>query len=138
MFIYKVGVVGAGTMGAQIAEVVSFAGLPVVLTDASETLAQRGVRAVRAIYQVRVDKGKMTAEQLEQRMLLVSAGSDLTALRDVDLVVEAVPENLKLKQHVFQQLDALCSPGAILASNTSALSWVSTSSTRRMRCRWWK
>lgn len=109
-------------MGAQIAEVVSFAGLPVVLTDASETLAQRGVRAVRAIYQVRVDKGKMTAEQLEQKMLLVSAGSDLTALRDVDLVVEAVPENLKLKQHVFQQLDAFCSPGAILASNTSALS----------------
>jgi 3-hydroxyacyl-CoA dehydrogenase len=122
MFIYKVGVVGAGTMGAQIAQVVSFAGLPVVLTDASETLAERGVQTVCMIYQARVDKGKMTAEQLEHKMLLVSTGSDPSALKDVDLVVEAVPENLQLKQHVFQELDRLCSPGAILASNTSALS----------------
>lgn len=122
MFIYKVGVVGAGTMGAQIAQVVSLAGLPVVLTDVSDALAERGVQAVRAMYQVRVKKGKMTPEQLEETMLLVSPAADRTALADVDLVIEAVPEHLALKQRVFQQLDALCAPGAMLASNTSALS----------------
>lgn len=122
MYIYKVGVVGAGTMGAQIAQVVSLAGLPVILTDMSDALAQRGVQAVRAMYQVRVNKGKMTPEQLEEKMLLVSPAADLAALADVDLVIEAAPEHLPLKQRVFQQLDALCSPGAMLTSNTSALS----------------
>ncbi len=122
MYIYKVGVVGAGTMGAQIAQVVSLAGLPVILADMSDALAQRGVQAVRAMHQVRVNKGKMTPEQLEEKMLLVSPAADLAALADVDLVIEAAPEHLPLKQRVFQQLDALCSPGAMLASNTSALS----------------
>ncbi len=122
MYIYKVGVVGAGTMGAQITHVVSLAGLPVVLTDMSDALAQRGVQAVRAMYQVRVSKGKMTTEQLEEKMLLVSPAGDLTALKDADLVIEAAPEHLPLKQRVFQQLDAICPPGAMLASNTSALS----------------
>jgi 3-hydroxyacyl-CoA dehydrogenase len=122
MFIYKVGVVGAGTMGAQIAHVVSLAGLPVVLTDMTDALAQRGVEAVRAMYQVRVSKGKMTPEQLEEKMLLVSPASELAALKEADLVIEAVPEDLPLKQQIFRQLDAFCSPGAMLASNTSALS----------------
>ncbi len=122
MYIYKVGVVGAGTMGAQIAQVVSLAGLPVVLTDVSDALAQRGVQAVRAMHQVRVAKGKMTPEQLEEKMLLVSPAADLAALKDADLVIEAAPEHLTLKQRVFQQLDSLCPPGAMLASNTSALS----------------
>jgi 3-hydroxyacyl-CoA dehydrogenase len=80
MYIYKVGIVGAGTMGAQIAEVVSYAGLPVVLADVNETLAKRGVDTVRAIYQARVDKGKMSAEQLEEKMLLVAASGGLTGL----------------------------------------------------------
>ncbi|MDA2911529.1 3-hydroxyacyl-CoA dehydrogenase [Nitrospiraceae bacterium AH_259_D15_M11_P09] len=122
MYIYKVGVVGAGTMGAQIAQVVSFAGIPVLLTDVNEAAVQRGLQTVRSIYQVRVDKGKMTAEQLEEKMLLMTAVADVRALKDVDLVVEAIPEVLKLKQQLFRELDTACSPGAILASNTSALS----------------
>lgn len=122
MYIYKVGVVGAGTMGAQIAHVVSLAGLPVVLTDVSDALAQRGLEAVRAMYAVRVSRGKLTPEQLEEKMLLVSPAADLAALKDADLVIEAAPEHWQLKQRIFQQLDALCPPGAILASNTSALS----------------
>ncbi|MBI4400654.1 MAG: 3-hydroxyacyl-CoA dehydrogenase [Nitrospirae bacterium] len=122
MYIYKVGIVGAGTMGAQIAQAVSFAGVPVVVTDVSEALARRGVESVRRIYQVRVDKGKMTADQLEEKMLLVTAAADLTALKETDLVIEAVSEDLRMKQHVFHQLDRTCSPGTILASNTSALS----------------
>ncbi len=122
MYIYKVGVVGAGTMGAQIAEVVSYAGLPVVLADIQETLARRGVESVRAIYQARVAKGKMTPEQLEEKMLLVTASPSLDGLADADLLIEAVSEELTLKQRVFQALDQICSRSAILASNTSALS----------------
>src|SRR5687768_15149670 len=118
MYIYKVGVVGAGTMGAQIAEVVSYAGLPVVLADVQETLARRGVESVRAIYQARVNKGKMTPEQLEEKMLLVAASPNLEGLHDVDLVIEAVPEDLTLKQRLFHELDRICMRSAILASNT--------------------
>jgi len=109
-------------MGSQIAQVVSFAGVPVVISDVSRAVAERGVESVRRIYQARVDKGKMTGEQLEEKMLLVGAADDLAALKDVDLVIEAVSEDLRLKQHLFRNLDAACSPGAILASNTSALS----------------
>lgn len=122
MYIYRVGVVGAGTMGAQIAQVVSYAGLPVVLTDVTMDRAQRGMEIVRRIYHARVERGKMTPEQAEEKMLLVSTGCDFTALQDVDLVIEAVSENLALKRQVLHDLDAGCAPGAILASNTSALS----------------
>lgn len=122
MYIYKVGVIGAGTMGAQIAQVVSFAGTPVVLTDVNESLAQRGLQMVRTMYQARVDRGKMTPEQLEEKMLLVTASGTLAPLGEADLAVEAVSEDLRLKQNVFRELDRTCPPSAILASNTSALS----------------
>jgi 3-hydroxyacyl-CoA dehydrogenase / enoyl-CoA hydratase / 3-hydroxybutyryl-CoA epimerase len=122
MYIYKVGVVGAGTMGAQIAEVVSYAGVPVVLADVNPTLAQKGIDAVRAIYQARVDKGKMSQEQLEEKMLLVSPSSGLERFKDVDLAIEAVSEDMRLKELVFRELDQVCPRGATLASNTSALS----------------
>lgn len=122
MYIYKVGVVGAGTMGSQIAEVVSYAGVPVTLADIQESLSRQGVESVRAIYQARVDKGKMTSEQLEEKMLLVTASPNLDGLHDVDLVIEAVSEDLMLKQRVFHELDRICTRSAILASNTSALS----------------
>jgi len=122
MYIYKVGVVGAGTMGAQIAEVVSYAGVPVVLADVNSALAQRGIEAVRAIYQARVDKGKMSPEQLEEKMLLVTPSSGLEGFKDIDLAIEAISEDIKLKELVFRELDQACPRGAILASNTSALS----------------
>lgn len=122
MYIYKVGVVGAGTMGAQIAEVVSYAGVPVVLADANPALAQRGIETVRAIYQARVDKGKMSPEQLEEKLLLVTPASGLAGFNDIDLAIEAVSEDIKLKELVFRELDQVCPRGAILASNTSALS----------------
>ncbi len=122
MYIYKVGVIGAGIMGAQIAQVISFAGVPVVITDVKESAVQQGLDTVRKIYQTRVDKGKMTPEQLEAKMLLVTGATSLSELKDVDLVVEAISEDLKLKQQLFQELDTLCPSGTIFASNTSALS----------------
>lgn len=122
MYIYKVGIVGAGTMGAQIAEVVSYSGLPVVLADVNEILAKRGIDSVRAIYQARVDKGKMSAEQLEEKMLLVTPSSGLDGLKEVDLVIEAVSEDVKIKAQIFHELDRVCRRDTVLASNTSALS----------------
>ena len=122
MYVYKVGVAGAGTMGAQVAQVMTYAGLPVVLSDVTMTAAQRGVETVRRIYQARVDKGKMTPEQLEEKMLLVTPADTFDAFRDVDLAIEAVSENMALKLQVLRDLDVCCSSGAILASNTSALS----------------
>lgn len=109
-------------MGAQIAQVVSYAGLPVVLTDVTMDRARHGMETVRRIYQARVERGKMTPEQAEEKMLLVSSGCDFRALQEVDLVIEAVSENLALKRQILHELDAGCAPGAMLASNTSALS----------------
>jgi 3-hydroxyacyl-CoA dehydrogenase len=109
-------------MGAQIAQVICYAGLPVVLTDVTMDRAQHGMETVRRIYQTRVERGKMTPEQAEEKMLLVSTGCDFTALQDVDLVIEAVSESLALKRQVLHDLDAGCAPGTMLASNTSALS----------------
>ena len=122
MYIYRVGVVGAGTMGAQIAQVVSFAGIPVVMTDVTQTAAQRGFETIRRIYETRVQKGKMTAEQVEQKLLLITPATGLDSLKDVDITIEAASEDMQVKRHIFQELDRLCSPGTILATNTSALS----------------
>lgn len=122
MFIYKVGVVGAGTMGAEIAQVISFAGIPVVLKDVNETLVDQGIAKARQIYQRRVDKGKMTHEELEAKMTLISGTTSTDRLADVDLVIEAAPEDLALKQRIFQELDERCPRHTLLASNTSALS----------------
>jgi len=120
--IYKAGVVGAGAMGAEIAQVISYSGLPVVLKDVNEELVQKGLARIRSIYQRRVDKGKMSPSDLEAKMALVIPATDYEAFRDVDIIIEAVPEKMDLKLQVFKDLDRVASEGAILASNTSALS----------------
>ena len=122
MYIYKAGGVGGGTMGAGIAQVISYSGLPVILKEQTPQLVDKALATARAIYQGRVDKGKMSPAELEAKMTLISGTTDYAAFKDVDLVIEAVPERLELKQQVFKDLDAACPPGAILASNTSALS----------------
>lgn len=122
MYIYKAGVAGAGTMGAEIAQVITYAGLPVVLRDMNEELVQKGVERIRSIYKRRVDKGKMTAAEMDQKMALVSATTRLEDFKDVDIVIEAVPEKMELKKKVFQELEKFIGEGTILATNTSALS----------------
>jgi 3-hydroxyacyl-CoA dehydrogenase / enoyl-CoA hydratase / 3-hydroxybutyryl-CoA epimerase len=122
MFIYKAGVVGAGAMGAGIAQVISFSGLPVVLKDTDDERVKKGIEMVRKVYQGRVDKGKMTASEMDQKMKLVIGSTSYDDFKDCDLVVEAVFENMKVKQQVFQDLEKVLPESSIMATNTSALS----------------
>src|SRR5262245_27318435 len=122
MFIYKAAVVGGGAMGAGIAQVISYSGLPVVLREVNQELADKALASIRKVYQGRVDKGKMSPSEMESKMSLVTVTTDLNALKDVDLVIEAVPEKMEIKKKVFAELDGVLPEQAILASNTSALS----------------
>ena len=122
MFIYKAGVVGAGAMGAGIAQVISFSGLPVVLKDTDDERVKKGIEMVRKVYQGRVDKGKMTASEMDQKMKLVIGSTSYDDFKDCDIVVEAVFENIKVKQQVFQELEKVLPETAIMATNTSAIS----------------
>lgn len=122
MYIYKAGVVGAGTMGAEIAQVITYSGLPVVLKDTNEDLVKKGMGKIRSIYQRRVDKGKMSQGEMEGKLALVTPTTDYEAFRDVDIVIEAVPEKMEIKKQVFRDLEKFVGEGTIFASNTSALS----------------
>ncbi|MDO8730121.1 MAG: 3-hydroxyacyl-CoA dehydrogenase NAD-binding domain-containing protein [Candidatus Omnitrophota bacterium] len=122
MAIYKVGVVGAGTMGAGIAQVISYNGTPVVLKEVNDEFLQRGMGTIRKVYEGRVAKKRMTPEEMEQKMKLVTPTTRYSDFKDVDLVIEAVPEILKIKLEIFKALDEACPASAILATNTSALS----------------
>ena len=118
----RVGVVGAGTMGAGIAQVAAAAGLPVRLYDVEEAFVRRGLDAVRASLERFVSRGRLAAEEAAATAERLAPTTDLADFGDVDFVVEAAPERLELKREVFGQLDRVCPPEAILASNTSSLS----------------
>jgi enoyl-CoA hydratase/3-hydroxyacyl-CoA dehydrogenase len=130
MFVFKAAVVGAGTMGGQIAQTIAAAGIPVVLKDISEELVQAGLDEARNVTTGQVnklaEKGKITAEQaqaqIEQIMGRIHGSTSYEGFGDVDFVIEAVPEKMEIKQAVFAELDAATPGHAILASNTSSLS----------------
>ena len=109
-------------MGAGIAQVVTYAGIPVVLKDVNQELVDKGIAKIRDIYQKRVDKGKMSLSELESKMTLVSGTTSYEGFKDVDIVIEAVPEKMELKKKVFQDLEGQVSENTIFATNTSALS----------------
>ncbi len=119
--IAKVGVVGAGTMGGGITMNFLNIGLPVVLLETAQEALDRGLSTIRRNFENSAKKGKLTSEQVEQRMALITPTLDYAGFADVDLVIEAVFENMEVKEKVFRQLDAVCKPGCILASNTSYL-----------------
>jgi enoyl-CoA hydratase/3-hydroxyacyl-CoA dehydrogenase len=121
MFVFKAAVVGAGTMGGEIAYTIASAGIPVVLKDVDQRFVDQGLAKARSIWQGQVDAGKLTAEALEERIALITGTTDYDQFGDVDFVVEAVPERIELKQTVFAELDDVTPGHAILASNTSAL-----------------
>ncbi len=120
--IFKVGVVGGGAMGGGIAQVVSNAGLPVIIKDINQDAVDKGLKAARKVYEGRVKKGKMSASEMEQKMALISGTTTWEGFDDVDLVIEAVTERMDVKKAVFKELDQVTPKHAILASNTSALS----------------
>jgi 3-hydroxyacyl-CoA dehydrogenase/enoyl-CoA hydratase/3-hydroxybutyryl-CoA epimerase len=121
-YIFKAAVVGAGFMGAEIAQVITYAGLPVVMKDIDQEMLDKGMETIRHIYQRRVDKGKMSATTMREKIDLVIPTLSYDEFADVDIVIEAVPEKMGIKQRVFAELDEICHPDCIFASNTSALS----------------
>ncbi|WP_244815262.1 3-hydroxyacyl-CoA dehydrogenase NAD-binding domain-containing protein [Caballeronia sp. Lep1P3] len=119
--IARVAVVGAGTMGGGIAMCFLNAGLPVTMLETKADALERGVSAIRRNYENSAKKGKLTQAQLDARMALLRTTLSYDDIRDADLVVEAVFEDMAVKKAVFQRLDEVMKPGAILASNTSTL-----------------
>src|SRR6476659_5628800 len=130
MFVFKAAVLGAGTMGGEIAQVIASADIPVVMKDVKQELVDAGLEKAREVTQGQlaslVAKEKISSEQADARreeiLALISGTTSYDGFGDVDFVVEAVPERMDIKQAVFAQLDAATPGHAILASNTSSLS----------------
>jgi len=116
-----VGVIGAGTMGGGIAMNFLNAGIPVVILERQPEALERGVTTIRRNYENSQKKGKLTAAQVHERMALLKPTLSYGDLAKADLVIEAVYEDIGVKEEVFRTLDEVCRPGAILASNTSTL-----------------
>jgi len=109
-------------MGGEIAQVITYSGLPVVLKDIDQAMLDKGMEKARSIYQRRVDKGKMSAGDMESKLDLITPTLTYDEFGDVDIVVEAVPEKIEIKKAVFKELEGACPEQTIFASNTSALS----------------
>ena len=115
----KVAIIGGGTMGGGIAMCFANVGIPVLMLEIDDEALQRGMGIIEKNYKITLQKGKMTEDQMGQRIALITGTTDYADLGDVDMVIEAVFENLELKKEIFAKLDAVCKPGAILATNTS-------------------
>ncbi|MGN6361887.1 MAG: 3-hydroxyacyl-CoA dehydrogenase NAD-binding domain-containing protein [Thermomicrobiales bacterium] len=118
----RLDVVGAGTMGAGIAQVAAGAGFAVVLYDVTEELAQRGVERIRAGFERGVSRGRLTEEELVAALERITTTTVLDDLAEAQFVIEAAPEDLTLKRGLFADLDRICPAETVLASNTSSLS----------------
>ncbi len=114
-------VVGCGTMGRGIAMAVANGGLPVMVLEANREALEKGMGLVRDTYAGSVKRGSLSASDMEARLRLISGTTDYADLADADIVIEAVFEDMDLKKQIFQKLDQICKPEAILATNTSSL-----------------
>jgi len=119
--IEKVAVIGAGTMGGGISMNFLNAGIPVTILEMKQEALDRGIGVMRKNYEAQVKKGKLKADKYEQRMALLKTTLSYEDIKDADLVIEAVFEEMGVKEKVFKTLDEVMKPGAILASNTSTL-----------------
>ena len=117
----SVGIMGAGTMGGGIAMCFANAGIPVMLLDIRQEFLDKGIAAIKKNYAGTVAKGRLTQDAMDKRMSLICPTLVYDDFKNVDLVVEAVFEDMAVKKEVFRKLDAVCKPGAILSSNTSYL-----------------
>ncbi|MGB2360453.1 MAG: 3-hydroxyacyl-CoA dehydrogenase family protein, partial [Porticoccaceae bacterium] len=119
--IAKVGVIGGGLMGGGISMNFANVGVPVTIVETNQEALDRGLGTIRKNYENTARKGRLTEEAVEQRCGLIQGTLDMADLADCDLVIEAVFENMAVKKDIFTRLDGIAKPGAILASNTSAL-----------------
>ena len=119
--IKKVAVIGAGTMGGGIAMSFANAGIAVTLIDTTQEALDRGLGMIAKNYRISAGRGGVTSEDVEKRIELIKGATELSAVSDADLIIEAVFEEMGLKQEIFGKLDKLAKPGAILATNTSYL-----------------
>lgn len=117
----SVGIIGAGTMGGGIAMNFANVGIPVTIVEVQQEALDRGLAIIRRNYENSAKKGRITQAQVEERMALIKTSLSYDDFKDVDLVIEAVFENMAIKKEIFAKLDEVCKPGAILASNTSTL-----------------
>jgi 3-hydroxyacyl-CoA dehydrogenase len=115
-------VIGAGTMGGGISMVLANAGIPVTLKDTDQAALDRGLDTIRKNYATSVKRGRLTQQFADERLKLVSPTLSFDEFKNADLVIEAVFEGMTLKKEIFRELDKICKPGAVLASNTSTLS----------------
>jgi 3-hydroxybutyryl-CoA dehydrogenase len=122
MEIKKIGVVGAGIMGRGIAQVASQTGCDVVMRDIEMRFVEGGIKKIDSFLSKSVEKGKIDTKEKDAIMGRIKGTLDMADLKDVDFVVEAVIEDLELKKDVFKELDELCRPDVVLATNTSSMS----------------
>ncbi|AHF07550.1 3-hydroxybutyryl-CoA dehydrogenase [Desulfitobacterium metallireducens] len=122
MGISKIGVLGAGTMGAGIAQAVAQSGFVIILIDVSQVFVDRGLERISKALQKLVEKGKLPIEEKKNILARIEGKVGLENFRDVDIVIEAIVENMELKKKVYAELDQVCPEQTILASNTSSLS----------------
>ena len=122
MKIERAAVVGAGTMGAGIAHVLALKGISVSLIEANEAFAKKAVEGISANMDRQIKKGVIDATSKAKALFQIKTAVDLSAAKDAQMVIEAVPEKIEIKKEVFSRLDSLCSQEAILATNTSSIS----------------
>tara|TARA_R110002111_G_scaffold129188_7_gene193855 strand:- start:1990 stop:4074 length:2085 start_codon:yes stop_codon:yes gene_type:complete len=115
------GIVGAGTMGGGIAMNFLQAGIPVTIVETSQEALDKGISVIKSNYAATVSKGRLTQEAMDKYMSLLTGSTNLDDLKDVDIVIEAIFENMEVKKEIFGKLDKICKQGAILATNTSTL-----------------
>ena len=116
-----VGIIGAGTMGGGIAMNFANVGIAVTIVEVKQDALDRGLKVIRSNYERTASRGGITAQQVEDRMALIKGSLTMDDFKDVDMVIEAVFERMDVKKEIFEKLDAICKPGAILATNTSGL-----------------
>jgi 3-hydroxybutyryl-CoA dehydrogenase len=122
MDIKKLGVVGAGTMGNGIAQLAAQIGCDVVMRDIEDAFVERGIKNIERFLSKSMEKGKLESTEKHAILGRITGTTDMSRLKDVDFVIEAVIEDLELKKSVFKELDELCRPEVVLASNTSSMS----------------
>lgn len=118
----KICVLGAGTMGSGIAQAFAAKGYEVIIRDIKDEFVQKGLGMIEKNIKKLATKGKITEEEAEEILSRVSGTTELSLLDDVDLIIEAAVENMEIKRQIFKELDEICKPEAILATNTSSLS----------------